>query len=903
MRTTMLLLLMVLTSLSAWAQNPVTNGTCGATGNEDNVTWAVTDTDNNGTYEALTISGTGAMADYTDNQMDNETSPWYGYDIESVVIENGVTSIGEYAFYACNGLTSVTIGSDVTTIGKYAFNDCLSLTSVTIPASVTSIGEEAFYNCTSLASVALNGAATIGRDAFTTNANTTVTIADGLNLYNGTEVLSGNVTEMSELNGKTLTTAVTVPVLTVSDATVTDTEALATWTECDGVTEYTIQLACDYQFTTGGGSGKIPILSEDFSGFSGNGTADIGSNGTLDEHTSTDGWTGSKVYTASETAKIGASSGQGWIMTPVLNASGTLTVVWSTYRFGTSDSNTLLLGVSENGTDFDEETITIGDEMTSFTNTFAVSGPTVYVRWMASGSSKARFYLDDITIKAEGSGNGSLIGEYTVTDGTSYTFTGLSPETTYHARVKGSADWSNVEEFTTESAGDSAPVWSASFPATGSVDVGQTYTLTDVSSYVTGTPAPAITMSVPAGLQAEFEDDTFTFCAESSGDYTFTFTAANGVTPDATATLVVTAVAQAPELTASLGTTLSSIVGEDVEFTVTVTGAPAPTINVTCPEGAFFVFENGEFCFDSCAAGTYHFIFTATNSEGSDTMTVTVEVSAAPTSVTLTEETGVSNLTAADIVTFSRSFSAGKAATICLPFPMTSISGGKVYEFRDVTYDAQEGWIATMIDATPPYGNNVTPDGNNITTTVAGRPYLFMPDDNGEVTFSGTVTSVPESVTAGTTTSGDWTFHGTYSPLNYEEESATNPFSGTVFGFAATDGEAVGGGSVTAGQFVKAASGASIVSFRAFLTYTGNDSALQAPSRGAAASTPDIPDRITVRLIGKNGTMTAVGSMDTATGDVTIERWFDMSGRAIQGEPVNPGLYQNTSGKKILISE
>ena len=244
---------------------------------------------------------------------------------------------------------------------------------------------------------------------------------------------------------------ITVPTLSITD--VTTTTASATWTACDGVSSYTLQLASDDQFTTGGsgGSSATQILSENFSGFTGTGTADISNS--LNNYTATTGWNGSKVYPENEMAKIGASSSQGWIMTPALNASGTLTVVWSAYRYGTSDKNTILLGISENGTDFDEETITIGDEIDTFTNTFTVSGSTVYVRWMASGSSKARFYLDDITISTggsgSGSGSGSLIAEYTVTEGTSYTFTGLSPRTTYYARVKGDAGWSNVEEFKT----------------------------------------------------------------------------------------------------------------------------------------------------------------------------------------------------------------------------------------------------------------------------------------------------------------------------------------------------------------------------------------------------------------------------------------------------------------------
>lgn len=246
----------------------------------------------------------------------------------------------------------------------------------------------------------------------------------------------------------------------------------------------------------------------------------------------------------------------------------------------------------------------------------------------------------------------------------------------------------------------------------------------------------------------------------------------------------------------------------------------------------------------------------------------------------------IASLIAEKEVEFNRTFTAGKASTICLPFAMTSISGGKVYELQDVTYDAQEGWVATMVDATPGPGNEVT-------STNANTPYLFMPDSDDEVTFSGTASA---SVTEGTTTSGDWTFHGTYSYLDYGDD----PFSGTVFGFAATSGKATDGVTdVEAGQFVKAASGAFISPFRAFLTYAGSDAALHAPSRdGSVASAPD---RIKVRLLGTGGDVTAVGTIDVESGDITIEKWFDMNGRSVDGMPTQPGIYLNNKGSKVMI--
>lgn len=78
-----------------------------------------------------------------------------------------VTSIGDYAFGYCSGLTSVTIPNSVTSIGVQAFSGCSGLTSVTIPSSVTSMGLWAFYGCSGLTSITiLEGVSSIGESAF-----------------------------------------------------------------------------------------------------------------------------------------------------------------------------------------------------------------------------------------------------------------------------------------------------------------------------------------------------------------------------------------------------------------------------------------------------------------------------------------------------------------------------------------------------------------------------------------------------------------------------------------------------------------------------------------------------------------------------------------------------------------
>lgn len=123
---------------------PVASGTCGAQG--DNLTWILSDDG------VLTISGTGEMADYSLGR-----APWFNtrLSINSLTIENGVTRVGNYAFYYCNNLIQITFSKSVTTIGSYAFDGCTKLPDVVLPERVQSIGFAAFWGCSNLTNVTI----------------------------------------------------------------------------------------------------------------------------------------------------------------------------------------------------------------------------------------------------------------------------------------------------------------------------------------------------------------------------------------------------------------------------------------------------------------------------------------------------------------------------------------------------------------------------------------------------------------------------------------------------------------------------------------------------------------------------------------------------------------------------
>lgn len=97
----------------------------------------------------LAISGIGKMKGWESNS-EEDWHKQYENIIQKVIIENGVTNIGDYAFNECSRLESTTIPEGVTSIGYDAFSRCSSLTNIDISSSVTSIRDSAFYECSNL---------------------------------------------------------------------------------------------------------------------------------------------------------------------------------------------------------------------------------------------------------------------------------------------------------------------------------------------------------------------------------------------------------------------------------------------------------------------------------------------------------------------------------------------------------------------------------------------------------------------------------------------------------------------------------------------------------------------------------------------------------------------------------
>lgn len=167
--STLLVFCMVLTLLPGAAranekeEGTIASGKCG-----ENLTWTLIGSEYSGNY-TLAINGSGDMSDYASGQIYNTNAPpWASWrsDITSVIIDNGVTSIGHSAFWQC-ALTDIDIPDSVTSIGSSAFLECHQLKNIDIPNSVTIIGDSAFSSCDSLESVNIpDSVIRIGSDSF-----------------------------------------------------------------------------------------------------------------------------------------------------------------------------------------------------------------------------------------------------------------------------------------------------------------------------------------------------------------------------------------------------------------------------------------------------------------------------------------------------------------------------------------------------------------------------------------------------------------------------------------------------------------------------------------------------------------------------------------------------------------
>ncbi len=267
------------------------------------------------------------------------------------------------------------------------------------------------------------------------------------------------------------------------------------------------------------------------------------------------------------------------------------------------------------------------------------------------------------------------------------------------------------------------------------------------------------------------------------------------------------------------------------------------------------------------------------------------------------------------LLRYKRTFTNGKPVTVMMPFNFTkstfkksgSSDGltGHFYEFKGIHLDPQTSkWVAVMGE----------PDNPETTTMKANTPYLYVPGENTDYWYIENYGGIPiftEGYEGGekqteydgseeTFAWNKWNFKGTYQP-RYWSDSENPEELGKVYGFAGKTKE-VDEQIVEAGDFVRAKSGAKIRPTSCYLMWAGSEPSNARALTRSAAATEELPQRITVKLVDANGKTTAIGEIDTKTGEVTFdsEAWYTLDGVRLSGKPSSKGIYIN-NGKKIVI--
>lgn len=329
---------------------------------------------------------------------------------------------------------------------------------------------------------------------------------------------------------------------------------------------------------------------------------------------------------------------------------------------------------------------------------------------------------------------------------------------------------------------------------------------------------------------------------------------------------------------ASCGTASASASSASAGSTVTVTATP---------EAGYTFKEWGSnivgMTFADPTSATTTFMMPNTN------VTVTAwfkEGSAA----TLSESDGLTSAvfaaTNGKYATFERTFTSGKASTLCLPFNYASSqASGKFYVFAGID-KTKDPWEVTMVNANKVSG-----------MLTAGTPYLFVPSASATPTFGGTVKVSTAGYTDQTDAEGgSWRFIGNYEEKRWDDTHNTAEI-GTIYGFASGQGYEGTAASTEAGEFIRLSSGG-IKPFRAYLKYTAPAGAR---TRGEAA---ELPEKMAVRLLDDIETSgsapTGIATMNQTNQTSPDGAWYSLDGRRLSGEPGQKGVYVN-GGRKVVV--
>ena len=792
------------------ALTPVESGYCGdpEVNSGQNVTWELVGT--SGNY-AIHISGTGDMANYSSPSV----SPWDSYwaSLKSVVIEDGVTSIGERAFRYLTKVKTISLGSGVTRIGKSAFGTCKGLTSVIIPNNVKNIDDGAFQTCIDLETISFgSGVTEIGPAAFMgCTSLSSINLPDNLTRI-GKQAFQG-------CNNASLT-SINIP------ASVTSIASQA-FLYCSNLATVTLN---SNPFIGNGAFSYMASGAE----VTMNLTATVGAAG---EYWMT-------FYNQYQNFQVPATGTQ--IFKTELNEDKLTIRELTTDKIVTKNKPVILKSTTNHIT----LTLTSTNSSNDFDTDNSLSGVYQY---------KGKKVTDDPSTTYALNSGAQGVGFYKVPTGNT-----IGVGNAYVTSTS-TSDFLPLVVVTSGNCGDTSN--------NGGADVTWSYDTTTKTLTISGT-GPMMYYDSALGSDSKYHSTAPWSHLDSEIQKV--------IVGDGVTYIGSYAFAYCTALTSvSLPATVSAL-GDYVCYSSNVIRIDIPSATAaTLGAGGFnYCHADLQIAVPSTLLGTYQ---TATNWSAYEDNLVGV----------LSETTGFGTTFATGNYEYTRTFKCGVASTVCLPFSLDAAqaaSVGKFYSFAGIDKSGEK-WEVIMKESEP----------NNLVSTdlTANTPYLFKPyifegktqGDDVEFTFSGTVSTAGDAGYSGwieSGTSNEWAFQGVY--YNYVWSSDPD----NIYGFAA---QSYDGGSynVSPGDFVKAGAGASIAPFRAFLQC---NTVTNAPRRGAAEN---LPSRMTVRLVNADGETTSLtpNSPGLSQGEGS-EYWYDLSGRKLDKQPTQKGVYIN-NGKKVVI--
>ena len=237
-------------------------------------------------------------------------------------------------------------------------------------------------------------------------------------------------------------------------------------------------------------------------------------------------------------------------------------------------------------------------------------------------------------------------------------------------------------------------------------------------------------------------------------------------------------------------------------------------------------------------------------------------------------------------ISYSRTYTAaasgsGKASTLCLPF--------------DLVANADDGIYATFSKVTENDGEYVVDmeelaDGAQLS---AGTPYMFLPSGSDKLTQGNSSYTVPgEGFTAASSaTNSGWQFIGTYEKKTWPSGQKN------LYGFAGKEYTLSNGDKIASddiGSFRRFDYG-TCAAFRCYLLAPESSGARGVSKAGS------LPETLKVRLVKADGTTTAIGTLDTRTGEVEFgDDWYDLNGRRLEGQPTQKGVYIHNGNKTVI---